>query len=348
MNNYIKVLLVLLLGGSIRVEAQKYKLPKIFQKKKGSTQWYGDPVSERKLKNNYNIYSTVGLGGGTSNYYGEMTSYKYPIATILKMTRWNFSVNYTKHFNYRLAARIGLSYARIAGDDKNFENAQGTYLTKYSRGLHFRNDLKEFSLIGIYDFTRYRKGGYSLRPNVTPYAFLGVSLANHNPKARGEALNGVVDKNWLKLREFETEGQGDLDGKQYSTIAFAIPFGAGIRYKLNNQFDFSIEGGLRYTVSNSGKYLDDVSKNYIVNADINPIPSNAEMFSYRANELYWAKTGELRDQSKINLNPLPTTLPLAESDKYNRGNGRQDLYFLTMISLNYYIPSQIKCRPNNK
>jgi hypothetical protein len=345
MHKYIKVLTLFFLGICMNVDAQKYKLPKIFQKKKGSTQWYGDPVSQRKLKNNYNIYSTVGLGGGTSNYYGEMTSYKYPIATILKTTRWNFSTNYTKHYSYRFAARIGFSYARIAGDDKNFENAAGAYLAKYSRGLHFRNDLKEFSLVGIYDFTRYRKGGYTLRPKVTPYAFLGVSLANHNPRARGEAVNGVVDKDWLKLREFDTEGQvAELDGKQYSTIAFAIPFGAGIRYKIHDQFDISLEGGLRYTFSRGGKYLDDVSENYILNSDINPNPSNAEKFSYRANELYWARTGELRDQTKITK---PATLPLPESDKFNRGNGRQDWYFLTMISLNYYIPSQIKCRPNN-
>lgn len=335
------------LGICINVDAQKYKLPKIFQKKKGSTQWYGDPVSERKLKNNYNIYSTVGLGGGTSNYYGEMTSYKYPIATILKTTRWNFSANYTKHYSYRFAARISFSYARIAGDDKNFEKSEGSYLAKYARGLHFRNDLKEFALVGIYDFTKYRKGGYTLRPKVTPYAFLGLSLANHNPRARGATeADGTVNKDWLKLREFDTEGQvAELDGKQYSTIAFAVPFGAGIRYKIHDQFDISIEGGFRYTFSRGGKYLDDVSENYILNSDINPNPTNAEKFSYRANELYWAKTGELRNQSLI-INNKPTTLT-PTNDSFNRGNGRQDLYFLTMISLNYYIPSQIKCRPNN-
>ncbi len=322
----------------------KFRLPKLFGKEKGTTQWYGDPVSEPKLKNNYNVYATVGLGGGTSNYYGDFTSYKYPFATILKMTRWNFSANYTKHFSYNFAARISVTAARIAGDDGNFENAEGAYLNKYSRGLHFRNTLKEIGLVGIYDFTRYRKGGYRLRPQFTPYAFAGLAIANHNPEGRAPAnpTTGAIDKSWFNLRQFDAEGQGNLGEKQYSTVAFAIPFGAGLRYKLADQWDISAEGGLRYTVSEGGRYLDDVSANYIPTAATNTSPTQSEIYSYRADELFNARTGKARDFSKITL-PVSIT---GSGDPAKRGNGRQDFYFLTAITLNYYIPSQIKCFPN--
>ena len=342
MRSRLRLVIIIILGILNGTNAQKFHLPQVFGKKKGSTQWYGDPVKETVLKNNYNIYSTVGLGFGTSNYYGDMTSYKYPIATILKSTRWNFSANYTKHYAYNFAARIALSYARITGDDNNFKNAVGSYLTKYSRGLHFRNDLKELSLVGIYDFTKYRKAGYIMRPKFTPYAFAGLALTNHNPKARGEnSATGEVSKDWLKLREFDTEGQSNLGQKQYNTIVFAIPFGAGLRYKIADQLDISFEGGFRYTVSEAGKYLDDVAENYIASSGTNTAPTNSEKFSYRAKEIYAARTGERRDPSKITLpvSALPSGAPAM------RGNGRQDIYFLTILSLNYYIPSQIKCPP---
>jgi Domain of unknown function (DUF6089) len=326
--------------------SQKFKLPKLFGKEKGTTQWYGEPVKERVLKNNYNIYSTVGFGGGTSNYYGDFTSYKYFLATVLTGTRFNLSANYTKHFSYNFAARIAFSMARIAGDDNNFKEAVGPYLDKYSRGLHFRNDLKEISLSAIYDFTKYRRGGFQMRPKFTPFVFAGFALANHNPKARGAAnqSDGKISKDWIKLRDFETEKQGALAKKQYSTIAFSIPFGGGIRYKIADQWDLTFEGGLRYTINSGGKYLDDVSGKYISTAGTSPSPSLSESLSYRAKELYAARTGELRDASKI---ILPKTTSLTVNEGAKRGNGRQDWYFLTILQLNYYIPTQIKCRVNN-
>jgi hypothetical protein len=344
MNIKFKVTAIVFLLISISVEAQKkFKLPKLFGKERGTTQWYGEPVKERILKNNYNIYSTVGLGGGTSNYYGDMTSYKAPYATILKGTRFNLSANYTKHFSYNFAARIAFSMARIAGDDNNFKDAGSPYLPKYSRGLHFRNDLKEISLVTIYDFTRYRRGGYQMRPKFTPFVFGGLALTNHRPKARGAAdpITGAVDKDWLSLRDFDTEGQSDLGKKQYSTIAFAIPFGAGIRYKIADQWDITFEGGLRLTINEAGKYLDDVAEKYIPNSDV--LGGQNEKFSFRANEPFAARTGDPRDFSKITA---PVTV-LANGTGAVRGNGRQDWYFLTILQLNYYIPTQIKCKVNN-
>ncbi len=321
--------------------AEAQKLPHLFGRKKSSTQWYGDPVTENRFKTPFDPYATLGFGAGTSNYYGDFTSYKYPLQTILKTTRWNFSANYTRHLNYYFSARIALTYARIMGDDINFKNAVGPYLDKYSRGLHFRNDLKELSVVGIYNIAKYRPGGHTKRVEFNPYLFLGFGAASHNPKAR-DVYNSTDNRlsPWLGLRPLDTEGQSNLGGKQYSTIAFSIPFGMGFRFKLSENWDFSVEGGLRYTVNYGGKYLDDVSGNYIASAGTNPTPTDAEKFSYRAPELIDARNGVVRDGSKITL---PLTQDAVTGEPTKRGNNRQDFYFLTCFQLNYYIPKKIKC-----
>jgi Domain of unknown function (DUF6089) len=330
--------------------AQRFKMPKLLTRKRPSTQWYGDPVVDYHYKNNFNKYVTVGLGGGTSNYYGDLTTYRHPISTILKMTRWNFSANYTKHFKSNLSARVAITYARISGDDNNFENANG-FGGKYARGLHFRNDLKEVSLVGMYDLAQSAKGSIEKRQLITPYLFAGIAFANHDPKARGEtSATGVVSKEWLKLRELDTEGQSLVGNKQYSTLAFAVPFGMGFRYKINDKFDLSAEGGFRATFGSGGKYLDDISGNYIASAGANTAPGGtptpSEKFSYRANEDYAARTGQLRDATKVNLNK-PLTRDVLTGDAYKRGNGRNDWYFITCFQLNYYIPRNIKCPTPN-
>jgi Domain of unknown function (DUF6089) len=338
MQYFSKILLLFILVFSTEINAQK--LPRILGKKKSSTQWYGDPVTGSSFVNKANVLTTVSFGGGTSNYYGDMTSYHVPIATILKMTRWNLSANYTKHFKYNLAARIGLTYARISGDDDNFRNAPVAFLGKYSRGLHFKNDLKEIQLVGVYDFAKYRRGGAETRQKLTPYAFAGIALLNHNPKALfpRNSSGDVVSSKWEKLRDIDTEGLNTLNGKIYSTVALTLPIGMGFKYKLNNSFDISAEGGLRYTFGKSGRYLDDVSGKYILSSG--PNPGSNEIFFYRSNpafEAYAARTGNLREVSKI-------TLPITNGPgTVARGNGRQDIYFLTTFQLNYYLPSKIKC-----
>jgi Domain of unknown function (DUF6089) len=348
MKHISKFILFILFLFSNELLAQRFKLPKLLTRKRPSTQWYGDPVVDYHYKNNFNKYAIVGIGGGTSDYYGDMTSYRIPFATILKMTRWNLSANYTKHFKYNLSARVALTYARISGDDNNFENAPA-FQQKYSRGLHFRNDLKEMSLVGMYDLVTNIKGGIEKRQTFVPYLFAGLGFASHSPMARDISTGLGKKNNWLKLRDLDTEGQGGLGEKQYASIAFSVPFGMGIRYKINDKFDLSIEGGLRPTFGSGGQYLDDVSGYYIPTAATNTATgggTESEKFSYRANEIIAARTGQLRNQNKVN--PKPLTQDISTGARTLRGNDhRQDWYLLTAFQLNYYIPRLIKCPTPN-
>jgi hypothetical protein len=341
MKRKLIILLVLLANVCL---AQKNMPTKVTLRKKGhGTEWIGEPKYISKYRQPFDGVRLVGFGGGTANYYGDFTSYKLPAATILKTTRWNFTGNYTKYFTHRFGMRLGLSIIRIMGDDANFENGSSGFLQKYSRGLHFRNTLKEGALVGIFDFTNYNPGGFTRRSSVIPYILGGIALANHNPQGRDEAVNGAVSKDWLKLRQFDTEGQSDLGQKQYSTVALSVPVGFGFKFKISPNFDFQVEGRLNYTFNRGGKYLDDVAENYIATAASNTFPSNSERFSYRADEVYSARTGKVRNVSKItppptqDINGFPTA----------RGNGRQDIYFLTAFQINYFLPAQIRCKGNN-
>ncbi len=334
-------LFILLWAGHIAI-AQKNMPTKITVRPKGDgTQWKGVPKYESQFRQPFDGYRLVGVGLGTANYYGDMASYRLPVATILKNTRWNIGATYTKYFTDKFSMRLGLSVIRIMADDANFENGSAGFLTKYSRGLHFRNTLKEGTLVGIFDFSKKYKGGFERRADITPYALIGLSLANHNPKAREAAdpVTGAVKKEWLKLRQFDTEGQSDLDQKQYSTVALSVPFGMGLKFKISPNMDFAAEGRINYTFNNGGKYLDDVSENYIA------IPGNipttqSERFSYRALETINARTGKARNMGKVTPPDTQTVIGAPAP----RGNGRQDIYFLSVFQLNYYLPSQIRCR----
>lgn len=295
-------------------------------------------------------YSTAGFGLGTSNYYGDFAPYRRPIASTFKMMRWSIGGNYTRHFTPRLAARATFTYARIAGDDyvMNRDSKHETNIY-YARNLHFRNDLKEFSIQGIFKLTPDNRS-YDRRPQFGAYVFAGVALTAHNPKAL-DSLNG----DWIKLQPLGTEGQGNEGyAKPYSLVQFAIPVGIGVRYKINSRFDISAELGFRKTFTD---YLDDAHGNYADPALFADNPT-ALALSNRSAEQFAVRKGADRTETirkflQVNYN-IDTNNPLATlpSTGYAapgtfRGNSPtlKDNYLFGMIHINYMLPSQIKCPP---
>jgi hypothetical protein len=72
---------------------------------------------------------------------------------------------------------------------------------------------------------------------VDPLCNLGVSAFNYDPYAY---LGGQK----YFLRQLGTEGQGigtTFGRKPYSSMAFAIPFGVGIKYSLNERINVGFE-----------------------------------------------------------------------------------------------------------
>ena len=68
-----------------------------------------------------------------------------------------------------------------------------------------------------------------------------------------------------QLQPLGTEGQGLNGTRPYSRLSVALPFGAGLRWKLSRYHTLNFELGYRFTLTD---YLDDVSTTYYNNQEI--------------------------------------------------------------------------------
>ena len=312
----------------------------------------GSDAEAQRRFNNFVPYSSVAFGVGTSNYYGDMAPYGRPLASTFLPMRWSVGANYTRHFTPRFGARASFTWARIMGDDFYMNNRNGGADFLFARNLHFRNDLKEFAVNGIFKFIPDNRS-YDRRPQISAYLFAGIAAVAHSPVARVPEIEGG---RWVKLQPLGTEGQGNPDyAKPYSLVQLAIPLGIGARYKINARFDVSAELGFRFT---STDYLDDVGGNY---ADPNLLKDDlARIMADRSYEPIAARKGGDRTERlrEFIANRFNVTDPSIDPYVYlqqsgfsapgqPRGNdqGRNDAYLLGMIHVHYILGSPIKCPP---
>jgi hypothetical protein len=322
-------------------------------------------------KNILNQYATVGIGGGSSHYFGDLAPYRYFYYGIYTNVRWNGTLNYTRTLTSNVSGRISYTYARIYGDDNTYAARNLNMLsTNYLRNLHFRNDLQEFVISGIYNFLpQYGKGAKG-RNKFMPYAALGFGFYGHNPKARnpvadnsgiwiGTTAAGTPElQQWSALRDFNTSGQGilGLSAKSYSKVQPVIPLALGIKIKINKNFDFSAEGSLRITPFD---YLDDVGNTTYPSRSLmtSNFSEDAANLSYRAGEDYSATTGKNRVVNFLKIlsnRGITTTGSKSPSLNGNdvgvypiasmrRGSGKPDSYILTQFTISYVLSNSIKC-----
>jgi hypothetical protein len=137
--------------------------------------------------------------------------------------------------------------------------------------------------------------------------------------------------------------------------------GLGLRIKINEKFDITLEGNLRFTKTD---YLDDVANVAYADEGIlgSFIGSDLADLSYRADEAYHSRTQKDRipilhqiwsDPSKLNAGPVPIGwLPTDITAHYNpttpsrvRGNASKvpDTYGTFQLTLSYILSSKIKC-----
>lgn len=270
-------------------------------------------------------YNSVGLSLNAMNYFGDVVP--KPSITSLRFaaTRPNIGLSFTRRFAPRISARAALAYGRISGDD--FKAADATdpdAKFRNNRNMSFRNDIVELSAVGIFDLIENRNN-YMKRPDFVPYVFAGVSVYHHNPKGLVGAGGvsgtpyGLSDGNWVALQPLGTEGQRYNGEGTYSLWQFSIPFGGGVRYKLNKSFDLGLEIGWRKTFTD---YLDDVSGNY---ANGGKLESGAAQYF---------GGGNVRNTVDFpNFN--------AEGQMRGKSN-EKDWYIVTGLTLNYILTPPVK------
>lgn len=241
----------------------------------------------------------LGVFGGIANYQGDLVD-KYYVKQFIKPSVGVFA-------NYELTEKFhirgGYTFAIITGHDK-FNTKD--YLKV--RNLNATTKISEVHLAGEY-------APFSLEERrFTPYFFGGIAVYHFNPFTFDSVNNKVF------LKPLSTEGQGLSqypDRKPYGLTQFAIPFGGGLRYAVNDNIRVGLELGIRKLFTD---YLDDVSKTYVDQADLAVERGQQSVdYSYRGDEV-------------ANGNP---TYP--EKMAQRGGEQQKDLYYLTGLTVSFRL-----------
>lgn len=243
----------------------------------------------------------LGIFGGLSAYNGDLTQFLFP----KKVSNGVIGVTANYELRDQIMIRGGLSYTVVGGADR-----YNTKADLVARNLSFETAITELSVLGEYYFQNL------YRNRVSPYVFGGLAVYRFNPYAYDASGQRVF------LKPLSTEGQG-INGypKPYSLTQPAIPFGAGVKYAVNNNLRIGIEIGFRKLFTD---YLDDVSGYYASESDLLAAkgPQSVDM-SYRGDDV---PSGSFIYPSKGAQRGSP---------KYN------DIYYFTGIHLTYrIIPSR--------
>lgn len=308
-----------------------------------------------QIKKLYEPHSSLAYGIGTSNYYGDLAPVTRPLLSTRKNINWHLSVDFTRHLTSRIGIRFGLSWIRLSGNDSYFSN-DAKFQNLFIRNLHFRNDLQEFSAVGVYNFVKEERA-YTHRPKLIPYIAGGFSILHHNPVAQApNGTAGVTDGAWVSLQPLGTEGQTlPTSGIAPYNLIVTNALGAmGARLKVNKQWDIAYELSLRYLFTD---YIDDVGSTY---ADKNAMIANdplSAVFGHRELELVALRTGINREagirqwyidhgtpqSSSIPVSAFPIAPGTAAGAMRNFSATINDFYVLNTIKLVYHITPQIKC-----
>ena len=296
-------------------------------------------------------YNSLGVSINAMNYFGDITPESDFTSLRFSSTRPNIGVNYTMRLYPRISVRGSFAWGRITGDDaKAADPTEADNRDRNIRNLSFRNDIKELSATVIVDLFENR-GNYLRRPDLVPYAFIGVGVMHHNPKAFWPG-SPELSEGWYELQPLGTEGQnlgGDYPDP-YSLVQIVIPAGLGVRYKLDRNWDISFEIGWRKTFTD---YLDDVSGTYadkgaLYNAD----GPEAAILSDRSGYNPESIQAGLVTQKEIDPNvmypnvPVGTELP-SVGGFGQKGNQRgdksdKDWYIVSGFSLNYILNPNVR------
>lgn len=295
-------------------------------------------------------YASVGVHLGAMNYFGDIVPEPDFTSLRFKSTRPNIGISYTYRYFPRISVRTSLHWGRIIGDDiKSAALNESENAGRYRRNLSFRNDIKELSAVAIVDLFENRQT-YRRRPDFVPYGFVGIAVLHHNPKAYYETgshpgLVGDQDipTGWYELQPLGTEGQhveGGGNPEPYKRVQVSIPFGLGVRYKVDRYWDVSFEVGWRKTFTD---YLDDASSAYVDKSTLlsstnnSPNRQASAIFSDRSAEGEFIPVADPSGTPYKHLNGYGTPANQRRGDKTDK-----DWYIVSGVNINYILTPRIR------
>ena len=262
-------------------------------------------------------YTSIGFNLNAANYFGDIVP-KVNFASFRGGdTRYNVGVSIMHRFYPRISLRGNLSYSRLAGDDSkaadpNDENAR----FRNMRNMTIRNNVVELNGQVVVDLVENRNT-YFKRPDFVPYVFAGVGVFYNNPMGRAQANSGTSPTAFgLTVGQYYSLQALNTEGKSYSKVAVSIPFGGGVRYRINRNLDASFEVTWHKTFTD---YLDDVSGTYTDVSSLSPAGQYFGKYVTASNAVPgFSNPGEIR------------------------GKKGDDWFITTGFSLNYILKSKLR------
>jgi hypothetical protein len=206
----------------------------------------------------------IGIFGGVSAYGGELTDKILP----KKLTHAALGITGSYEVADNIMVRAGLTFASVEGADRY---SRDTFSLK--RNLSFNSRIVEASVVGeFYFFNLYEK-------KYSPYLFAGLAIYHFNPYT----YDNIGLKVYLKPLSTEGEGLPGYPQQPYSLTQFALPFGGGIKFAINDNIRIGVEAGIRKLFTD---HLDDVSTNYASMDDLLAARGQTAVdLSYRGDEV---------------------------------------------------------------
>lgn len=358
----IKLILTITLAFIVSVGFAQINRKQIKRNNKAMANFKGKKNGFTKQKK----YFYIGAGVNSMNYFGDIAPKDGIFSTKISSTRPGFVVSGGYRIGPRYTLEASFSYGTIFSDDNVAADPTGENSNyRYKRNLHFRNNITELAVVGIFDLFQ-NQGSYLSRVQITPYALIGVAGFYHNPKALAPEVNNqsgsVIAEagQWVALRSLGTEGQyadllptdANFGIKPYSLWQVSIPFGLGARYRLGEALDISFDITFRYLFFD---YIDDISRNYV---DLGALESDlARVMSDRSVEPTGAKSGDDRSQyistwntgTYVGRDGVSYTAVNgfgqegAEGFPNQRGGASDnDIYYVTSIKVSYILGSSFR------
>ena len=309
-------------------------------------------------------FTCFGGGLGMSNYFGDLTPRSRRGSSDLQYSRSFFTLFHLTRVHPNVNIRTQVSFQQLRGDDfsvSRLSNPTASDIGRFKRNLSFRNNIFEVSMSGLFELFPTDRG-YLRRNFINPYGILGLSLFHHNPQTKTPIVKGTKS-DWIDLQPLGTEGQyTGISGtpRPYSLIQIGVPLGAGVKYRLMDKWDLSLEFCYRFVFTD---YLDDVSGKYpseeVYQEMLRQGNYDGITLSNRSSEVY----ASIENQNRVDVlkswkdYSLPnksqtyltdgernwTRLIGSSSGASPRGSKRRDYWLTTGIHVSYIL--EIKQKP---
>ena len=280
-------------------------------------------------------YFEVGGIIGVSNYSGELVN------SIMDIKHMHLAGGVFGRYNMNrfVTLRLQVALGSISGDDKDSKDIRNNI-----RNLHFKSHLLEVGAFAEFNLMGFNPTGHDRM--FSPYAFLGFSVFNYNPKARHFDPN--QDGEYIALQPLHTEGQTSSvfpNRSPYALTQLSIPMGVGFKFAVHSNLNIGFEIGFRKTFTD---YLDDVAQTYAI--DVVNNTSAYDQNPYRAGEFGDKSIQELMSDRTyeyvVQQNGGTFGQDFPTDDEYQnavtqrggalvRGDKAQDWYLITGVTLSY-------------